>query len=132
MINEAYDKVAHFQALAKQPISDKPCALEADRVRIRSNWMLGELEEFQNASNLYDQADALTDLLYYLLGAFVEMGIRPDPIFSIVHDANMSKLNTNSSPVKDEDGKVQKPEGWLHPDDAIRAAIDTMGERHGG
>lgn len=132
MINEAYDMVAKFQTLANQPVSERPSVLDMDRVRIRSKWMLGEIEEFQNAKNLYEQADALTDLLYYLLGAYVEMGIRPDPLFVIVHDANMSKLITSTGTIKDADGKVQKPNGWLHPNGAIRGAIEIMGASHGG
>src|SRR3712207_1303499 len=36
---------------------------------------------------LVGQVDALVDLLYFTYGSFVLMGIDPEPIFSIVHQA---------------------------------------------
>lgn len=119
----------HFQIKAGQPTSTHPVALNEDRVKLRAKWMAGELQEFLNASNIYEQADALTDLLYYLIGTYVEMGIKPWPLYKIVHCSNMKKLKSNNGIVKDCNGKVQKPSGWKHPDKAIKRAVDHMGNK---
>lgn len=120
MINEAYNMVAQFQEMARQPVSSSPKQLDKERVSIRAKWMKEEIEEFLEADNIDSQADALTDLLYYLLGTYVEMGVRPDDLFYIVHNANMQKLQTRQGIIKDENGKVQKPISWKHPDINIR------------
>ncbi len=125
-MNEAYQMVKHFQKTAGQPVSEFPQQLSKERVSLRAKWILGELNEFMSASNREDQADALTDILYYLIGAYVEMGIRPDPLFRIVHDSNMKKINSPDGITKDETGKVLKPSAWKHPNDEIKEAIHLM------
>ena len=77
------------------------------------------------AKDIYSQADALTDLLYYLLGTYVEMGIKPDALFTIVHNANMMKLTSVDGIIRSTDGKIQKPSTWQHPDVAIKKVIDN-------
>ena len=89
-------------------------------------WMLEEINEFVEATTIYEQVDALTDLLYYLLGAYVEIGVKPDSIFRIVHDSNMAKLFSSEGVVKDDDGKIVKPKEWKHPDDEIHKKIDSL------
>ncbi|MFZ2715035.1 MAG: HAD family hydrolase [Streptococcus suis] len=37
--------------------------------------------------SLHDQVDALLDLLYFTYGSFVLMGVDPEPIFQLVHEA---------------------------------------------
>ena len=126
MIDEAYQLVENFQRSANQPISQKPVELPKQRVDIRAKWMYEELEEFVSANDVYSQADALTDLLYYLLGTYVEMGLKPDAIFSIVHHSNMMKIESSDGIIKDENGKVQKPSNWVHPDICIKELIDHL------
>ena len=84
------------------------------------------MQEFLTAPDVYSQADAMIDLLYYLLGICVEMGVKPDTLFQIVHESNMKKLVSGSSVIKDSDGKVQKPPSWAHPDTSIINAINSM------
>lgn len=76
----------------------------------------GDYQEiFITAPDVYSQADAMIDLLYYLLGTCVEMGVKPDPLFQIVHESNMKKLASGSSVIKDSEGKAQKPPpGYIH------------------
>ncbi|GIP25781.1 haloacid dehalogenase [Paenibacillus sp. J23TS9] len=61
---------------------------------------------------LTGQVDSFTDIKYFANGGFVEMGIEPDPIFSIVHEANMGKIFPDGKPHYNEVGKVIKPEHW--------------------
>lgn len=124
MINEAYELVKIFQSVAGQPVSTHPRKLSEDRVSIRIKWMEEEIQEFKEAEDVYSQADALTDLLYYLLGAYVEIGIKPDALFDLVHKTNMMKLTSCEGIIKSKDGKVQKPSDWKHPDVIIKRIID--------
>lgn len=78
----------------------------------RSSWMLEELIEFINARTLEDQVDALTDLIYFAIGTFTLMGVKPEPFFDIVHNANMGKLHADGKPRFNKQGKIIKPEGW--------------------
>lgn len=126
MLNEAYEMVKIFQTDAGQPVSNVPRCLEKERVDIRAKWMSEELQEFLTAPDLYSQADAIIDLLYYLLGTCVEMGIKPDTLFQIVHESNMKKITSAASAIKDNDGKVQKPLSWTHPDTSLINAINSM------
>ena len=123
MLNEAYDMVKEFQKEAKQPIGITPHPLSAERLKLRQKWIQDELDEFVNGENVYKQADAIIDLMYYALGALVEMGIKPDELFELVDKYNKKKLLKAQF---NEEGKVLKPNGWHHPDDEIKAIIDKM------
>ena len=113
--------VKHFHNGAGQPVGEEPTILSRSQVDRRILWIKNELEELSEAKTIEEQADAVTDCLYYLLGCYVEMGIKPDSLFEIVHKANMKKLENR---MIDDDGKVLKPRGWMHPDAEIKEAIE--------
>lgn len=123
MLNEAYDLVKEFQLQAGQPVNNVPTLLPSERVLVRYQWMMDELNEFLQADNIYDQADSILDLLYYALGTLVEEGVKPDALFLLLHDYNLRKLKNLRC---DENGKVLKPIGWNHPDEEIKRIIDYM------
>ncbi|RKI81093.1 HAD family hydrolase [bacterium 1xD42-87] len=123
MLNEAYELVKDFQEMAEQPIGEFPQSLSRSRCNIRCKWMREEIEEFENSDTVYEQADAIIDLLYYAIGSLVEMGVKPDELFMLVHEYNVKKLIGKWC---DGDGKVMKPIGWQHPDKEIREIIDAM------
>lgn len=81
-----------------------------------------ETVEAHLRSDLAAYADGLADLLYVLLGAACERGIRMQPIFREVHRANMGKIEGGER--HPETGKFMKPEGWRPPD--IRALIEAQ------
>ncbi len=126
MINDAVKRIIEFQNEAGQYVSGYPRQIPLNLVKRRAKWISDELEEFVSAINIYEQADAITDLLYYVLGAYAEIGINPDPLFEIIHSANMRKLDNPENTVKDKDGKVLKPHNWKHPDAEIRRYIDKL------
>ena len=64
------------------------------------------------ANYLADIADGIVDAIYVLLGTAVCYGIDIQPIWDIVHEANMKKTGGG----KRIDGKVLKPHGWVPPD----------------
>ncbi|OXL83158.1 hypothetical protein BCV73_08760 [Paenibacillus sp. SSG-1] len=141
-MNRQYEQVREFHTAFNQEMPDKPTALgrggnsretflleryteifETGCVNMknsgiksevfnRSSWMMEELVEFMQAKTLEDQVDALTDLIYFAIGTFTLMGVKPEPFFDIVHNANMGKLHADGKPRFNEQGKIIKPEGW--------------------
>jgi len=124
MINEAFELVKEFQKQVGQPVSEYPQKITDDRIKARIKWLRDEINELEVAKNVYEQADALIDLLYYLLGAFVELGLHPDEMFKLIHHSNMEKISINQEVNKDSELKVQKPIEWRHPDKQIKKIID--------
>jgi predicted HAD superfamily Cof-like phosphohydrolase len=88
--------------------------------------MREEIQEFLDSRNIYDQADAMIDLIYFALGTLVEMGIPPEELFDAVQEANMNKLWSDGKPRFREDGKIIKPEGWRPPEPELKKIIDGM------
>ena len=73
-----------------------------------------ELEEFAQAKSTADQADAMVDIVYYIMDTAIRHGINLDSVFAAVHIANMTKV-IDGKVILREDGKVEKPEGFRHP-----------------
>ncbi|TFU30424.1 HAD family hydrolase [Streptococcus acidominimus] len=79
---------------------------------------------------LLGQVDALLDLLYFTYGSFALMGVDPQPIFDIVHQANMGKFfpdgRAHFDPVTH---KILKPDHWEEeyaPEPAIQEELDRQ------
>lgn len=154
-MNKAYEQVKKFHESCGVEMPDKPTLLSGagmeinfyyaanlnavcrqmklstngDEVNKRSSYMLEELVEFMGAETIEDQADALTDMIYFILGTFALMGVRPEAIFDIVHYANMGKVGSDGKVMRNEQGKIQKPEGWQEnfaPENGIRAEIERQ------
>ncbi len=101
--------------------------IDRKRALSRGKWMNEEVAEFLIAEDIYEQADAMIDLIYFALGTMVEMGLEADELFDIVQSANMAKLFPDGKPhYNPKDGKVIKPEGWEDPAPKIKACIDAM------
>ena len=84
--------------------------------------------------NLVPLVDAIADLEYILHNLSYELGTNSVKIFDLVHEANMRKRvlcgqcagagcllcnHTGSYFLRNEAGKVIKPEGWVGPEGAI-------------
>lgn len=122
-MNKEYQMVKEFHKLMGQPIGEKPRLLSSDRVDLRAKWLMEECSEFIDADNVEDQADALIDIIVFALGGFVEMGILPERLFEVVHQANMQKMGPGGKPIF-IDGKVSKPPGFVPPNKRIAAILD--------
>jgi predicted HAD superfamily Cof-like phosphohydrolase len=111
MVKEFHEKFGHEIDGFKSSISKKEdCLSMFARVR----FMLSELSEFTEAAQQNDLAgmyDALIDLLYFIFGTAVVLGVDLEPGFAAVHEANMQK-----SKAKDAGGKTIKPDGWREAD----------------
>jgi len=126
MSNKWWNMVRDFQMKFGHPYEDSPKLLDKNRVEKRYNWMLEEIDEFKAAEDIYEQADAMIDLMYFALGTLVEMGVEPDNIFEIVHKANMDKLWEDGKPHCNEEGKTIKPASWQDPYPKLKAEIDSQ------
>jgi cof family protein len=80
--------------------------------------------------DLIGQVDALIDTLYFTYGSFVLMGVDPERIFEIVHQANMGKVfpdgKAHFDPVTH---KILKPDDWEEkyaPEPAIKKEIERQ------
>lgn len=125
-INKEYKAVREFHEKFKHPVADTPTFMGSERAKMRYKWMLEEIDEFLEADEVVEQADAMIDTIYFALGTLVELGIEPEILFEIVQEANMSKLWADGKPHFNEDGKTIKPEGWEDPHPKLRAAIEAM------
>ena len=128
MIDEEYNQVKEFHVKFGSPVSETPVLMTTERANFRAGFMLEEVQEFIDSENIYDQTDAMIDLIYFALGTLVEMGVKPKEIFDIVQNANMSKLWDDGKPhYREGDNKVMKPPEWEDPYPKIKNAIDRMG-----
>ena len=128
MINEEFEQVKEFHKAFDCLISEKPVLLPEEEVKRRVEFMNEEIQEFIDSKTVYDQADAMIDLIYFALGTMVEMGVKPKEIFDIVHNANMTKLWSDGKVhYREDNGKVIKPPEWEDPYPKIKEAIDKMG-----
>lgn len=125
-LNESYELAREFHITFSLPAPPHPHFISAEHVERRSRWIREELEEFARASTLVEQVDAMIDVVYLALGGLVEMGVRPDAVFRIVHEANMAKLWADGRPRHHSDGKISKPAGWVPPDARIFAELEQQ------
>ena len=124
IMDKYYDLVREFHTAFSHPVSERPVMMDSERAAARYKWMHEEIDEFIDADNIYDQADAMIDLMYFALGTLVEMGVKPAKLFEIVHKANMTKL-WDGKPRYNEDGKTVKPPCWVDPYPLIKEQIDN-------
>lgn len=105
---------AHLEAAPTANLSDETIALRVSLIQ-------EELNEYRQAAEAHDLlavADALSDLLYVVLGTYVSHGLQDaaEALFDEVHRSNMSKLDENGQVIYRADGKVLKSNRWSPPD----------------
>jgi len=110
------------KACAEETLPDSPVEMKEDKIAFITKMVNDELQELSEASNVAEQADALVDAIYYICDFAVRQGFDLDPIFDIVHKANMSKV-VNGRVIRREDGKILKPDGWIDPDPLLQKEI---------
>lgn len=125
-IGALYVDVHEFHRVFGHPARLTPGLQPADRVTARANWIDEEVGELRDAKNIYDQADAYIDIIYFAVGGLVEMGVDPSELWRIVHGANMAKVFPDGTVKRREDGKIMKPPHWRAPDEAICEEINRQ------
>jgi predicted HAD superfamily Cof-like phosphohydrolase len=95
--------------------------LDAETIALRVSLIQEELNEYREAAEAHDLvgvADALSDLMYVVLGTYVAHGLQDvgEALFAEVHASNMSKLDAGGQVLYRSDGKVLKSTLWRPPD----------------
>ena len=119
------ETVKEFTSACTDDLPIRPIRLTPKSIQFITEMVNDELEELAEATTLREQADALVDAIYYICDCAVKHGLDLDPVFEIVHGANMSKL-VDGKPIKREDGKILKPKGWEDPDTLIAYELDKQ------
>jgi predicted HAD superfamily Cof-like phosphohydrolase len=141
-ISGALNDVRIFHETFEHPVPDEPTSISQDRADTRGGWVIDEgfeliddtatvLQEIaagtsDDADLIAVQVDASMDQIYFGLGTVVELGLDLEPLWKIVHNANMAKrhmIDGKLTVVKNEAGKTVKPEGWEDPHEKIVAEV---------
>ncbi|MGQ9490914.1 MAG: hypothetical protein ACUVR4_05030 [Anaerolineae bacterium] len=114
--------------LEETPTADLP----DETIALRVSLIQEELDEYRAAAEARDLvavADALSDLLYVVLGTYVAHGLQnvAEALFAEVHRSNMSKLDADGQVIYRGDGKVLKSDRWQPPD--LRTILEGT-QRH--
>ena len=117
-MTDMYNDVKDFQIAFGLNVGAKPkLPLDPER-QLRIRLLREEFEEYlvgEDRDDIVEIADALADIIYIACGTAVSYGIPLDRVFAEVHRSNMAKL-VDGKPIRREDGKILKPEGWAPPD----------------
>lgn len=117
-------KVREFTVACNDDVPDRPVLLTETKVTFVHEMVNDELAELAEAKTITEQADALVDAIYYLCDCAAKHGMNLDPLFEIVHAANMKKV-VNGKVLRREDGKILKPATWTDP----KASLEEEMER---
>jgi len=119
-----FDLVREFHEAYEMPVGtvnihndfNKITKEDAERIALRSNLVAEEFKELINAESCEEVMKEACDLVYVILGTFVEFGWDLEEAFRRVHLSNMSKLDEDGKPIYREDGKVLKGPNYKKPD----------------
>jgi len=133
-LNDMLHDVRNFMEGFDQPIRTTPAfRVPADELFLRIHLIKEEFQELQDAVNveststglattrphieLIEALDALTDLLYVVLGTYHTLGLASyaQDAWRVVHTSNMSKFGLDGKVIKSPAGKVLKGPNYLPP-----------------
>lgn len=109
--------IKEFQTIFGFTVRDVPTIPPTDTEVLRNSLLVEEIEELWQASrkgDIVEVADAITDILYILLGTACEYGVidKLEECWDLVHQNNMGKVHPDGTIKRREDGKILKPEGF--------------------
>ena len=88
---------------------------DAKRIKLRADLTAEEYRELAIADSPEEIMKESCDLVYVILGMFVEFGWDFDEAFKRVHESNLSKLDDDGKPLYREDGKILKGPNYTAP-----------------
>jgi predicted HAD superfamily Cof-like phosphohydrolase len=115
-------QLVEFHRVFGASLEERPTAAVTDEtIALRVSLIQEELNEYRHAAEARDLvgvADALSDLLYVVLGTYVSHGLQDvaEALFDEVHRSNMSKLDAEGRVLYRADGKVLKSDLWRPPE----------------
>ncbi len=120
--------VNEFTRACKENLPAHPVLITDERIAFIRKMVNDEMEELEEAETVHDQADALVDAIYYICDFAATHGINLDPVFEIVHRANMQKV-VDGKVIRRDDGKILKPEGWEDPGPKVEEELERQMSR---
>jgi len=116
MTNEL-NKVKEFMAACGQMVNVVPTIPNESTRQLRHSILVEEVNELQAATTHIDALDAITDVLYVLLGTAHAYGLgdKLEAAFNEVHRSNMTKVMPDGKVMRREDGKIIKPDTYEKP-----------------
>jgi len=122
-------KVKEFTSVCNEGLPEKPVSMTREKVSFLRDMVNSEFDELLEeldvedvTSKIIGQYDAICDMLYYIGDACVKQGMNIDEVFQVVHEANLRKI-VDGKVIKNERGKVLKPEGWYGPEKDMEGVI---------
>jgi len=91
--------------------------LESDQAQLYMNLISEEYNETLQAfkdKDIVEVADGLADMVWVIMGMASTLDISFDEVWNEVKASNMSKF-VDGKAIKDENGKIMKPEGYFRP-----------------
>ncbi|MGA1199788.1 MAG: hypothetical protein ACO36I_25110 [Candidatus Latescibacterota bacterium] len=116
------EQVREFTKACNDELPNTPQKMTSEGIAFIRQMVNDEMDELEESQNVTEQADALVDAIYYICDFAVRNGINLDPLFDIVHGANMQKV-VNGKVIRRDDGKILKPEGWEDPAPKLNAEM---------
>lgn len=111
------NKVKEFMTACGQEVNTVPTIPDESTRHLRHSILVEEVMELQYAETHIDSLDAITDILYVLLGTAHAYGLgdKVEAAFNEVHRSNMTKVMPNGKVMKRDDGKIIKPPTYEKP-----------------
>lgn len=111
------NKVKEFMTASGQEVNVVPNIPDEATRQLRHSILVEEVMELQYATTHVDALDAITDILYVLLGTAHAYGLadKLEAAFNEVHRSNMTKVMPDGKVLKREDGKIIKPDTYEPP-----------------
>ncbi len=125
MENQWFRDILQFHMHAEQTVGNRPKVPDEETKALRIRLIKEEIDETIEAletDNLIEVADGIADSIVVLIGTAIAYGIDLEDVWNEVHYSNMSKFKNGV--IKDEGGKVLKPDGWSAPD--IPGILDSQ------
>lgn len=111
--------VREFHVTYEIPIAETLGHPPEDRIILRRKLIEEEYWEYDlevENGDIVNLAKELADIVYVVYGAALEYGIPLDKVFTEVHRSNMTKLDSDGTVLRREDGKVLKGPNYKEPD----------------
>ena len=111
-----------------------PRRLSSEEKTFRVLCLDEELNEYEEAETMTEEADALVDLIVFALGSLERHGYPADGIFNAVMNANSTKqlAEKKSDSKRSFELDLIKPKGWLGPEKHINDILtrqETLNEK---
>tara|TARA_B110000908_G_C9842285_1_gene266184 strand:+ start:150 stop:527 length:378 start_codon:yes stop_codon:yes gene_type:complete len=111
------DDVERFMLQGEQSYPDF-MGIQSDQAKLYMNLITEEYNETWQAFNvdkdIVEVADGLADMVWVIMGMASTLDIPFDKVWNEVKASNMSKF-VDGKVVKDENGKIMKPDGYFRP-----------------